>query len=95
MATPEITIYTTMFCPYCLGAKQLLAEKGAAYNEIKVDGDRAARAAMSERAGGQTSVPQIFIGTDHIGGCTELYALDREGKLGAMLEGEKHKANSI
>ena len=88
MATPEITIYTTMFCPYCLGAKRLLGQKGVPYKEIKVDGDCAARAAMSERAGGPTSVPQIFIGAEHIGGCTELYALEEDGKLDAMLKGE-------
>ena len=88
MATPEITIYTTMFCPYCLGAKRLLGDKGVPFNEIKVDGDREARAAMSERAGGLTSVPQIFIGAEHVGGCTELYALEEDGKLDALLKGE-------
>ena len=88
MATPDITIYTTAFCPYCAGAKELLGKKGVAFEEIKVDGDRAARAAMSERAGGKTSVPQIFIGGAHVGGCTELYGLERDGKLDAMLQGE-------
>jgi glutaredoxin 3 len=88
VATPEITIYTTMFCPYCLGAKRLLDEKGVPFHEIKVDGDRAGRAAMTERAGGLTSVPQIFIGDEHVGGCTELYALEEAGKLDTMLKGE-------
>ena len=88
MATPEITIYTTAFCPYCLGAKRLLGDKGVPYREIKVDGDRAGRAAMTARAGGLTSVPQIFIGPDHVGGCTELYALEEAGKLDAILKGE-------
>ena len=88
MATPAITIYTTAFCPYCMGAKQLLDKKGAAFDEIKVDGDREARATMSERAGGKTTVPQIFIGETHVGGCTELYTLDKDGKLDAMLQGE-------
>jgi glutaredoxin 3 len=88
MAMPEITIYTTMYCPYCLGAKRLLGEKGVPYNEIKVDGDREGRAAMTARAGGLTSVPQIFVGGAHVGGCTELYALEQAGKLDAMLKGE-------
>lgn len=88
MATPDIVIYTTAFCPFCLGAKKLLGEKGVAYEEIKVDGDRDARRAMSERAGGGTSVPQIFFGDTHIGGCDELYALERDGKLDAMLQGK-------
>ena len=88
MATPAITIYTTAFCPYCKGAKELLGNKGVAFDEIKVDGDREARAAMSEQSGGQTSVPQIFIGETHIGGCTELYTLDKDGKLDAMLMGD-------
>ncbi len=88
MATPEITIYTTMFCPYCLGAKRLLGDKGVPFNEIKVDGDREGRAAMSARAGGLTSVPQIFIGDRHVGGCTELYALEEDGKLDTLLKGE-------
>ena len=88
MATPDIVIYTTAFCPYCNAAKQLLGQKGVAYEEIKVDGDREARHAMSERAGGGTSVPQIFFGDMHVGGCDELYGLEREGKLDAMLQGE-------
>ena len=87
MATPAITIYTTAFCPYCMGAKQLLGAKGVAFDEIKVDGDREARATMTERAGGQTTVPQIFVGDTHIGGCNELYALDNDGKLDALLQG--------
>jgi glutaredoxin 3 len=81
MAAPEVVIYTTMFCPYCHGAKALLAKKGIAFHEIAVDGDRAARTAMTERAGGRTSVPQIFFGDRHIGGCDDLYALDASGGL--------------
>ena len=88
MATPDIVIYTTAFCPYCHAAKELLGKKGVAYEEIKVDGDREARRAMSERSGGGTSVPQIFVGATHVGGCDDLFGLERAGKLDAMLQGE-------
>ena len=83
----KIQIYTTATCPYCQRAKQLLERKGAAYDEIAVDGDAALRARMSERAGGLTSVPQIFVGSTHVGGCDDLYALDRAGKLDPLLAG--------
>ena len=85
MASPEVVIYTTMFCPYCHSAKALLKARDVAYQEIKVDGDRAARRTMSERADGRTSVPQIFIGGEHIGGCDELHALDASGALETKL----------
>ena len=85
MASPEVVIYTTMFCPYCHSAKALLERKNVAYQEIKVDGDRAARRAMSERSGGSTSVPQIFIAGRHVGGCDDLYALETSGELEARL----------
>ena len=88
MASPEIVIYTTMFCPYCHSAKALLARKGIAYKEIAVDGQRAARKAMTDLAGGRTSVPQIFVGDTYVGGCAELYSLERAGTLDAMLQGE-------
>ncbi len=85
----RIVIYTTATCPYCLAAKRLLGQKHAAFEEIKVDGDRAARARararMSELAGGRTSVPQIFIDGRHIGGCDDLYDLEREGRLDPLL----------
>lgn len=81
----EITIYTTATCPYCIAAKRLLSQKGVAFTEIKVDGDRAARATMTARAGGRTSVPQIFIGERHIGGCDDLHQLEREGALDPLL----------
>ncbi|MFY9832750.1 MAG: glutaredoxin 3 [Methylocystis sp.] len=81
----RIVIYTTATCPYCLAAKRLLGQKHAAFEEIKVDGDRAARARMSELAGGRTSVPQIFIDGRHIGGCDDLYDLEREGRLEPLL----------
>ena len=82
---PPVTVYTTRFCPYCADAKALLRRKGVAFDEIDVSGDRAGRAAMTERAGGRTSVPQIFVGERHVGGCDDLYALDGEGKLDPLL----------
>jgi glutaredoxin 3 len=84
---PAITIYTTRWCPYCHRAKRLLAEKGAAFEEIDVTGDWAAREELSVKAGGRTTVPQIWIGDTHVGGCDELYALERAGKLDALLSG--------
>ena len=80
-----IEIYTTATCPYCHRAKALLKRKGASFTEIPVDGDPAARAAMSERAGGARTVPQIFIDGRHIGGSDDLYALDARGGLDPLL----------
>ncbi|QGM45808.1 glutaredoxin 3 [Methylocystis heyeri] len=80
-----IVIYTTSTCPYCLAAKALLEKKKVAFEEIRVDGDRAGRARMTELAGGRTSVPQIFIDGRHIGGCDDLYQLDSEGGLDPLL----------
>ena len=85
MDSRDVVIYTTMFCPYCHSAKTLLAKKGVAFDEVKVDGDRAARHAMSARSGGRTSVPQVFVGARHIGGCDDLYALDEAGELDPLL----------
>lgn len=82
----KVVIYTTSTCPYCLAAKRLLTKKGVAFEEIKVDGDRAGRARMTELAGGRTSVPQIFIDGRHIGGSDELHDLDHAGKLDPLLE---------
>jgi len=86
MAAQVVVIYTTMFCPYCQQAKALLAQKGVAYREVKVDGDRDARREMTERAGGRTSVPQIFIDDQHIGGCDDLFALEASAKLDPLLQ---------
>ena len=69
---PKITIYTTAFCPYCFMAKRLLTKKGASFEEIDVTGDRAARADLRAKAGGRTTVPQIWIGETHVGGSDEL-----------------------
>jgi glutaredoxin 3 len=82
---PEIEIYTQYFCPYCERAKALLESKGVAFVEHEAPHGSAARRAAVERSGGRTTVPQIFIGGRPIGGCDELMALERAGKLDAML----------
>jgi glutaredoxin 3 len=82
---PSITIYTKSSCPYCHAAKDLLLRKGAAFEELSVDGSRELQAAMSKRAGGRRTVPQIFIGEHHIGGCDDLYELDHRGELDQLL----------
>ncbi|MCB1514235.1 MAG: glutaredoxin 3 [Hyphomicrobiaceae bacterium] len=81
----KVTIYTTMFCPYCHMAKDLLKQKGVVYQEIDVNTKPGLRAEMREKAGGRNTVPQIWIGDRHVGGCDDLYALDRAGKLDPML----------
>lgn len=81
----KITIYTTMLCPYCIGAKSLLKKKGQKFDEIDVGRQPDQRTVMIDRANGSSTVPQIFIGEQHVGGCDELYALERSGALDAML----------
>lgn len=80
-----VTIYTKSYCPYCHAAKDLLKKKGAAFEEIDVTTDREGQTAMTQRANGRTTVPQIFIGATHVGGCDDLYALDAAGKLDPLL----------
>ncbi|GIX13100.1 MAG: glutaredoxin 3 [Paracoccaceae bacterium] len=80
-----VTIYSSAYCGYCHAAKRLLARKGVPFAEIVVDGDPDARAEMVARAGGRRTVPQIFIDGQHVGGCDELHALEREGRLDALL----------
>ncbi|MCJ2080887.1 glutaredoxin 3 [Methylobacterium sp. J-090] len=80
-----VTIYTTAWCPYCSAAKSLLREKGITFTEIDVEKTAGSRAAMVQRAGGRTSVPQIFVGETHVGGCDDLYALNGAGKLEQMV----------
>jgi glutaredoxin 3 len=80
----QVVVYSSDYCPYCMRAKQLLQSKKVAFEEIKVDGKHAVRAEMAQKAG-RTSVPQIWIGTQHIGGCDDLFALERAGKLDALL----------
>ena len=82
---PPVTIYTTRMCPYCHSAKDLLRKKAVAFQEIDVTGQPDQRRAMAARAEGRTSVPQIFIGDRHVGGCDDLYDLDAEGGLDPML----------
>lgn len=82
---PNIEIYTQPFCPYCARAIRLLTEKGVAFTEIDAPGGSAARKTAMERSGGKTSVPQIFINGTGIGGCDDLMALNRAGKLDALL----------
>ncbi len=80
----SVTIYTTGYCPYCVRAKDLLKRKNAEFKEINAEDD-AVRDAMVVKSGGRRTVPQIFINDTHVGGCDDLYALDKEGKLDAML----------
>lgn len=80
----DVTIYTTAWCPYCIRAKMLLDQKQVPFTEIKVDGDPAKRQEMTKLSGGHT-VPQIFIGETPIGGCDEMFALERQGKLDELL----------
>lgn len=81
----KVEIYTWQTCPYCMRAKMLLWWKGVNYTEYKIDGDANARLKMAERANGHRSVPQIFINNQYIGGCDDLYRLDREGGLDPLL----------
>jgi glutaredoxin 3 len=85
---PAVEIFTTRWCPYCHSAKALLARKGVAFTEIDVSGDWNGRQKMIERANGRTTVPQIFIGKTHVGGSDELHALERAGRLDALLAAE-------
>lgn len=84
---PQIDIYTSPLCGYCHMAKGLLKAKGADFTEIDIWAEPARKPEMIERAGGRRTVPQIFIGGVHVGGSDELHALEREGRLDAMLAG--------
>ena len=83
----NVTIYTTLVCPYCVRAKKLLEKKGVEYKELRVDLDPALIQEAIEKSGGLRTVPQIFIGDYHVGGCDELYALNAKNKLDDLLEG--------
>ncbi len=87
MASPEITLYTTAICPYCVAAKNFLKSKGRDWTEVRIDTDPAAREAMMAKTR-RTSVPQIFIGDTHVGGYDDMMALHRAGKLEPLLSGE-------
>jgi len=80
-----VVIYTRAYCSYCTWAKELLRRKGVTFDEIDVTGRQERRAEMIRRANGETTTPQIFIGSTHVGGCDELYALERAGRLDALL----------
>jgi glutaredoxin 3 len=82
---PRITMYTTAVCPYCNNAKKLLQEKGATWEEVRVDTNPDLRNEMMEKSG-QRTVPQIWIGEQHVGGFTDLWALDKAGKLDPLLK---------
>ncbi len=84
----KVEIYTWRFCPFCIRAKQLLDRKGVAYEEYVIDGDEEAREAMVARGSdGRRSVPQVFIDDQHVGGCDDLYTLERQGRLDALIAG--------
>jgi glutaredoxin 3 len=85
MSMKPVTIYTTPICPYCVRAKSLLGKKGVSYAEVDVMMDMKAREEMLAKSGGARTVPQIFIGDTHVGGCDDLYALERDGKLDPLL----------
>ena len=87
MASPEITLYTTAICPYCVAAKNFLKSKGRDWTEVRIDTDPAAREAMMAKTR-RTSVPQIFIGDTHVGGYDDMMALHRAGKREPLLSGE-------
>jgi glutaredoxin 3 len=85
MMMAAIEIYTRDYCYYCQSAKALLNRKGISYTEIDITGRPERRIAMINRANGRTTVPQIFVGTTHVGGCDDLYALEAAGRLDALL----------
>jgi glutaredoxin 3 len=89
---PPVEIYTTRWCPYCNMAKALLNRKGVSFSEIDVGQERERRAEMIQRAHGRTTVPQIFIGDVHVGGCDDLHDLEHAGKLDPLLAGEAASA---
>lgn len=82
---PNVTVYSSMFCPFCHRAKKLLKQKGVEFDEIDVMMNSSRKQEMMERANGRHTVPQIFIGDTHVGGCDELYALDSQGELDRLL----------
>ena len=90
-----IEIYTTRYCPYCHAAKWLLSRKGLEFMEVDVSGDAKRRSDMVARANGRTTVPQIFIGSTHVGGYDDLSALDRAGELDLLLGREDPFAGGV
>jgi glutaredoxin 3 len=88
---PEVKVYTSSCCCYCHMAKELLRQKGAAFEEIDVTGRPDLRAELRDRSGGRQTVPQIWIGSVHVGGCDDLLELERDGKLDPMLSQQHHR----
>ncbi|MBD2447847.1 glutaredoxin 3 [Nostoc sp. FACHB-152] len=86
----NVEIYTWRTCPFCIRAKSLLSNKGVDFTEYSIDGDEAARDKMAQRANGKRSVPQIFINDHHVGGCDDIHALDRQGKLDELLAADSN-----
>tara|TARA_Y100001968_G_scaffold115002_2_gene104392 strand:- start:5447 stop:5710 length:264 start_codon:yes stop_codon:yes gene_type:complete len=82
----KVEIYTWQFCPFCIRAKALLNKKKVKFQEYQIDGDQTARQAMSKRANGRNTVPQIFINDQGIGGCDELCELEQQNKLDELLD---------
>lgn len=82
-----VEIYTSPLCGFCHAAKRLLSSKGISFSEFDISRDPDLRQTMMQRANGRHTVPQIFVGETHVGGCDELYALDRAGKLDTLLAG--------
>jgi glutaredoxin 3 len=80
-----VTVYTTMFCPYCDRALSLLKRKGAPVTEISAGMDAGKKAEMMQRSGGRRTFPQIFVGETHVGGCDDLHALEAQGRLDPLL----------
>jgi len=83
---PDIELYSTAICPYCIAAKNLLKAKGLSWREIRIDMDAAARSAMLERSGGRRTVPQIFINGVHVGGFDDLAKAEHDGSLARLLD---------
>jgi glutaredoxin 3 len=87
----SVEIYTRQYCSYCHFAKELLSRKGVAFREIDITGNQQIRQEMIERSQGNTTLPQIFIGSTYVGGCDELYALEDEGKLDLLLKQDEDR----
>ncbi len=86
MSSPAVTVYVAGWCPYCQRAKGLLTQKNIVFNEIDIDDDAKLREEMIARSGRRT-VPQIFVGDKHVGGCDDLFALDGSGELDRLIQG--------
>ena len=86
---PRVVMYATAACPFCQSAERLLVAKGVTIEKIRVDLQPELRGEMTKKAGGRRTVPQIWIGERHVGGCDDLYALDRQGELDPLLQGSK------